>query len=81
MTHAAMPIFADEPGFLPQADDHTLLDVLDRILDHGVVVTGDAVISVAGVDLLYVGIKLLASSVETAERIGVAIPCGARAAA
>lgn len=47
----------------------TLLDLLDRMLDKGVVLTGDITISVANVDLVYVGLKVLLSSVETIEQI------------
>ena len=47
----------------------TLLEVLDRALNKGVVVSGDIVISLAEVDLIYVGLKLLVSSVETMERL------------
>lgn len=45
----------------------TLVDVLDRLLDRGVVVFGDARISVANVDLVFVGIKLILSSIDTIE--------------
>lgn len=47
----------------------TLLEVLDRALDKGVVVSGDIVISVADVDLIYLGLKVLLSSVETMEHL------------
>ena len=46
-----------------------LLDLLDRILDKGVILGGDITISVADVDLIYVGLKVLLSSVETVERM------------
>jgi len=46
-------------------DGVALCDVLDRVLTKGVVVTGEVVISVADVDLLYVGLQLVLSSVET----------------
>ncbi|NQS89542.1 gas vesicle protein [Patescibacteria group bacterium] len=49
--------------------DVTLLEILDRILDKGVVISGDIVISLADVDLIYVGLKVLLSSVETMERL------------
>lgn len=49
--------------------DVTLLEILDRVLDKGVVISGDAVISVADVDLIYLGLKVLLSSVETMERL------------
>ena len=45
----------------------TILEVLDRVLTKGVVITGDIVISVADIDLIYVGLKVLLSSVETME--------------
>ena len=48
-----------------------LLDLVDRLLDKGVVVRGDLTISVADVDLVYLGLKLLLTSVETAERMGI----------
>ena len=47
----------------------TLLEVLDRALEKGVVISGDIVISVADVDLVYLGLKVLLSSVETMERL------------
>ena len=46
-----------------------LLDLLDRILDKGVILGGDITISVADVDLIYVGLKVLLSSVETVEQM------------
>ena len=47
----------------------TLLEILDRVLEKGVVISGDAVISVADVDLIYLGLKVLLSSVETMEKL------------
>jgi hypothetical protein len=47
----------------------TLLDLLDRILNKGVILWGDITLSVADVDLVYVGLKVLLTSVETAERM------------
>ena len=46
----------------------TILDVLDRVLTKGVVITGDIIISVADIDLVYVGLRVLLSSVETMEK-------------
>jgi hypothetical protein len=43
----------------------TLSEVLDRVLNKGAVLSGEVVISVAGIDLLYLGINVLVSSVET----------------
>jgi len=50
-------------------DDVTLLELLDRALEKGVVLWGDVTVSVADVDLIYVGLKVLVSSVETATRM------------
>ena len=47
----------------------TLLDLLDCILDKGVILWGDITISVADVDLVYVGLKVLLTSIESAERM------------
>ena len=45
----------------------TLLELVDRVLNKGVVLSGDITLSVAGVDLVYVGLRLLLSSVATLE--------------
>jgi hypothetical protein len=54
---------------ITESKDITLLEILDRVLDKGVVISGDIVISLAEVDLIYVGLKVLISSVETMERL------------
>lgn len=43
-----------------------LSELLNRVLDKGVVVSGELTISVAGVDLIYLGLDLLLTSVESA---------------
>lgn len=50
------------------ADEITLVDLVDRVLNKGVVVTGDVTLSVADVDLVYVGLRLLLASAATLER-------------
>lgn len=47
-------------------EDVTLLDLADRLLAKGVSITGDVVISVAGVDLVYLSLRALLASVDTA---------------
>jgi hypothetical protein len=49
-------------------DDVSLLDVLDHVLNQGVVIRGNLVISLAGVDLVYVGLDVILTSIETALR-------------
>src|SRR4051794_39175054 len=54
--------------------DVSLLDLVDRLLDGGVVIHGDITLAVADVDLLYVGLRALVASVETIERdLGVSL--------
>ena len=54
--------------------DVALLDLVDRLLDGGVVIGGDITLAVADVDLVYVGLRALIGSVETIERdLGVAL--------
>lgn len=48
-----------------------LVDVLDRILDKGLVVAGDVRVSVANVELLTIRIRLLVCSIDKAEQIGL----------
>ncbi len=48
-------------------DEDTLVDLLDRLLDKGIVVAGDLRLSIADVDLIFVGLKLFVSSVDTIE--------------
>ncbi len=45
----------------------TLFDLLDTALDKGIVVQGDATLSVADVDLVFLGLRLVLTSVETME--------------
>jgi hypothetical protein len=54
--------------------DVSLLDLVDRLLDGGVVIHGDITLAVADVDLVYVGLRALIASVETIERdVGVSL--------
>ena len=56
-------------NIIDQSKDITILELLDRVLNKGVILTGDIVISVADIDLVYVGVKLMLSSVETMEQL------------
>jgi len=47
-------------------EEISLLDILDHVLNAGVVLHGSIVISVAGVDLVYLGLNAVLTSVETA---------------
>lgn len=49
-------------------DQHSLVDLVNRVLDKGVCITGDVTISVAGVDLVYLGLNAILTSVASARR-------------
>jgi hypothetical protein len=53
------------------AGSAALADVLERVLDRGVVIVGDIVISVLNIELLTLKVRLLIASVDTAQRMGI----------
>jgi hypothetical protein len=50
----------------------SLCETLDRVLNKGVVIGGEVIISVADIDLVYLGVKAVLTSVETARRMEIA---------
>src|SRR5215208_7577307 len=60
----------DRTGSL-QPRTTNLVDILDRVLDKGLVVAGDIRISLANVELLTIRIRLLVCSIDKAEQIGL----------
>jgi gas vesicle protein GvpA/GvpJ/GvpM family len=57
------------PHTAPQST--SIVDILDRVLDKGLVVAGDISISLANVELLTIRIRLLVCSIDKAEQIGL----------
>jgi hypothetical protein len=51
-----------------------LVDLVDRLLAGGVVIGGDITLSIADVDLVYVGLRALITSVANAEEVGLSLP-------
>ena len=51
-----------------------LIELVDRVLNRGVVLSGDITLSVANVDLVYVGLRLLLASVGTLEELRADAP-------
>ncbi len=47
----------------------TLIDALDKVIEKGAVVVGDLVVRVADVDLIYIGLRLIATSISKAEEL------------
>ena len=61
----------NEPIHVGHTRSSGLVDVLDRILDKGLVVAGDIKISIAEVELLTIRIRLMVCSIDKAEQIGL----------
>ena len=49
--------------------DLSLLETLDHVLNRGLVIAGEITISVADIDLIFLGLNVLVSSVETAHEV------------
>ena len=49
-----------------EQSDISLLETLDHVLNRGLVIAGEITISVADIDLIFIGLNVLVSSVETA---------------
>lgn len=75
-----LPAFPELPA-LPELSDtelwdalggvegpQSLVELVNRVLDKGVVISGDVTISVAGVDLVYLGLNAVLTSVSTARK-------------
>ena len=54
--------------YLPGAQQVTLVELVDRILDKGVVLSGDITLAVADIDLVQVSLRALLASAATIER-------------
>ena len=59
------------PEFANPTRTHGLVDILDRVLDKGLVVADDIKINLANVELLTIQIRLLVCSIDKAEQIGL----------
>jgi hypothetical protein len=52
-----------------ESTDLSMLETLDHVLNRGLVIAGEITISVADIDLIFVGLNVLVSSVETAHEV------------
>ena len=59
------------PEFANPSRSHGLVDILDRVLDKGLVIAGDIKVNLANVELLTIQIRLLVCSIDKAEQIGL----------
>jgi hypothetical protein len=54
---------------LNESEHISLCEALDRILNKGAVIVGEVTISVANIDLVYLGLQVVLTSIETARKI------------
>ncbi len=59
---------ADARSNLDLSERVRLVELVDAVLNGGVVLTGDVTLAVAGVDLVYLGLRVLLTSVATLEQ-------------
>ena len=59
------------PEIVHPSRTHGLVDILDRVLDKGLVIAGDIKINLANVELLTIQVRLLVCSIDKAEQIGL----------
>lgn len=59
------------PDHITPTRSHGLVDILDRVLDKGLVIAGDIKINLANVELLTIQVRLLVCSIDKAEEIGM----------
>ena len=59
------------PEHLTPTRGHGLVEILDRVLDKGLVIAGDIKINLANVELLTIQVRLLVCSIDKAEEIGL----------
>ena len=52
-----------------ESSDLSMLETLDHVLNRGLVIAGEITISVADIDLIFIGLNVLVSSVETAHEV------------
>jgi len=62
-------IIISESGEPVDEVELSLLETLDHVLNRGLVIAGEITISVADIDLIFVGLNVLLSSVETANEV------------
>ena len=59
------------PDLVTPNRTHGLVDILDRVLDKGLVIAGDIKVNLGNVELLTIQIRLLVCSIDKAEQIGL----------
>lgn len=72
MSSAESPLrYSGRPSMQSRAESSNLADLLERILDKGIVIAGDISISLVDIELLTIKLRLLVASVDKAREMGV----------
>jgi len=58
----------NQPERYEPEDQLTLAELVNRVLDRGAIVAGEVVISVAGIDLIYVGLQVAIAAAESVNK-------------
>jgi hypothetical protein len=62
-------VIISENGESLEEQELSLLETLDHVLNRGLVIAGEITISVADIDLIFLGLNVMLSSVETAQEV------------
>lgn len=58
-------------GYVARPEPANLADILERVLDKGIVIAGDIQVNLLDIELLTIKIRLLVASVDTARKMGI----------
>ena len=67
---------AVDPSTMRPGGPATAADIIDRVLDKGLVINADIAVSLAGVELLSIRIRAVLASLESAAKYGLQLPAG-----
>ena len=71
MTHRVSQVATPPSGVSRRPAPESLADVLERVLDKGIVVIGDVVVSILDIELLTLKLRLFIASADTAREMGI----------
>ena len=70
-SHGALAPVGRTPALRGSEEGSNLADVLERVLDKGIVIAGDIQINLLDIELLTIKLRLVVASVDTARRMGI----------
>jgi hypothetical protein len=68
---SARPAYPGPPGQLGRTQPANLADILERVLDKGIIIAGDIRVNLLDIELLTIKLRLLVVSVDKAEEMGI----------